>query len=455
MRRHRRERIRLAVSVAVCLVTGPAWAAGAPASDYEKLDVFAQVLHYVQKSYVEQVETRRLIYSAIQGMLRSLDPHTMFMSPEEFKAMQEDTSGNFGGVGIELGQRDGQLVVISPIDDTPAARAGILPGDRIFAIDGEPTENMDVMEASRRVKGVPGTKLSLTVDREDFEKPKDFILIRERIHVNPVEQTLTLPGYGLIKIRSFQERTERYLGDALKDLKAKSGGSLKGLVLDLRNNPGGLLVQAVRVADRFIPDGVIVETRGRGGQVETDYAHQQGTEPFYPIVCLINGGSASASEIVAGALQDHGRAVIMGTRSFGKGSVQTVLELKDGSGLKLTIARYYTPKHRSIQEHGIAPDVVVSSKPPAEEMENQGMREENLAGHLKREDGKRADPDPLERIDDFQLRTALYYLKMWERFGQNPVPKRLEAGSGEPGQGKPSAAPKGAKEKKSKKSKGG
>jgi len=455
MRWPHRDKIWLVVSLNAFLVIGPVLGAATPGSDYQKLDVFAQVLHYVQKSYVEEVGSQRLIYSAIQGMLRSLDPHTVFMTPEEFKAMQEDTSGNFGGVGIELGQRDGQLLVISPIDDTPAARAGILPGDRIFGIDGEPTENMDVMEASRRVKGVPGTKLTLTVDRDDFEKPKDFILIRERIHVNPIEQALPLPGYGLIKIRSFQERTERYLADALRDLKGKSGGTLKGLVLDLRNNPGGLLVQAVRVADRFIPDGVIVETRGRGGQVETDYAHQQGTEAFIPVVCLINGGSASASEIVAGALQDHGRAVIMGTRSFGKGSVQTVLELKDGSGLKLTIARYYTPKHRSIQEHGIVPDVVVPIKPPTDEAEIQGPREENLSGHLKREDGKRMEPDPLEKIDDFQLRTALYYLKMWERFGQNPVPRRLDADSADPAPAKDPSKAKAREKKKVRKSKGG
>jgi carboxyl-terminal processing protease len=407
-----------------------AWLLAAPSAGadadttYEKLDVFAQVLHYVQESYVEDADSKRLLYSAIRGMLKTLDPHTVFMTPEEFKSMQEDTSGHFGGVGIELELRDRQLVVLAPIDDTPAARAGILPGDRIIKIDGDSSENMDVLEASRRIKGVPGTKVVLSIDRDDFEQPKDFILIRQRIRINPIEKDMPIPGYGVLKIRAFTERTERYLMDALGELKTQAGGELKGLVLDLRNNPGGLLDQSVRVADRFISDGVIVETRGRGDKVEKDFAHKQGTEPFYPMIVLINGGSASASEIVAGALQDHARAVIMGTRSFGKGSVQTVVGLKDGSGLKLTIARYYTPKHRSIQEQGIVPDVAVPVRPPELDAEIHITREKDLSGHLKKEKDLPTPESLLEAIGDYQLRTALYYLKVWEKFGRSRLSKK-------------------------------
>ena len=416
---------RLIVAAVLLILVLPAPAALADADKtYEKLDVFAQVLHYVQESYVENTDSRRLLYSAIRGMLKSLDPHTVFMTPEEFKSMQEDTSGHFGGVGIELAVRERQLVVVAPIDDTPAARAGVMAGDRIVKIDGDSTKRMDVLEASRRIKGVPGTKVVLTIDRDDFDKPKDFILIRQRIRLNPIEKDMPIPGYGLLKIRAFTERTERFLMDGLKELKAQSGGKLKGLVLDLRNNPGGLLDQSIRVADRFISEGVIVETRGRGDKVEKDFAHKQGTEPFYPMIVLINGGSASASEIVAGALQDHARAVIMGTRSFGKGSVQTVVGLKDGSGLKLTIARYYTPKHRSIQERGIVPDVTVPAKQPDLKTEIHITREKDLDGHLKKEKDLPTPESLLESIGDYQLRTALYYLKVWEKFGRSRLSKK-------------------------------
>ena len=416
---------RLIVAAVLFVLVLPAPSVSADADKtYEKLDVFAQVLHYVQESYVENTDSRRLLYSAIRGMLKSLDPHTVFMTPEEFKSMQEDTSGHFGGVGIELAVRERQLVVVAPIDDTPAARAGIISGDLIVKIDGDSTKNMDVLEASRRIKGVPGTKVVLTVDRADFEKPKDFILIRQRIRLNPIEKDMPIPGYGLLKIRAFTERTERFLMDGLKELKEQAGGKLKGLVLDLRNNPGGLLDQSIRVADRFISDGVIVETRGRGDKVEKDFAHKRGTEPFYPMIVLINGGSASASEIVAGALQDHARAVVMGTRSFGKGSVQTVVGLKDGSGLKLTIARYYTPKHRSIQERGIVPDVTVPAKPPELDAEVHITREKDLLGHLKKEKDLTTPESLLESIGDYQLRTALYYLKVWEKFGRSRLSKK-------------------------------
>jgi carboxyl-terminal processing protease len=403
-----------AFSCALCLAL-PATAAE-PDKTYDKLDVFAQVLQYLQNGYVEDVDNGRLVYGAIRGMLKTLDPHTTFMSPTEFKSMQEDTSGNFGGVGVDLELRNGALTVVTPLDGSPAALAGIRPGDRILKIDGYSVADMDPDEASSRIKGIPGTKVVLTIDRDDDENPKDIILIRQRIHSNPVDKSLPLPGFGVVRIRAFQERTDRFLADALTELKKKSGGELKGLVLDLRNNPGGLLEQAVRVADRFIEEGVIVQTKGRGPRAEKELAHKQGTEPPYPMVCLVNGGSASASEIVAGALQDHGRALLMGSRSFGKGSVQTVLPLKDGSGLKMTIARYYTPGNRSIQEQGIQPDVVVPAEAPISASEARITREVDLDRHLKHDAGKDSEADILEKINDFQLRTALTYLKAWERF---------------------------------------
>jgi len=318
-----------------------------------------------------------------------------------------------------MGKRHGMLIVVAPFDDTPAARAGVQAGDRILKIDGQSTSQMSISAAARLIKGVPGTKVVLTIDRDDFETTKDFILIRLRIRLNSIEKSLPLPGYGLLRIKSFQDRTERHMMEALTLLKAQAGGQLRGLILDLRNNPGGLLSQAVRVTDRFIAEGIIVETKARGNKVEQDFAHQKGTEPHYPIICLVNGGSASASEIVAGALQDHGRAVIMGERSFGKGSVQTVVGLKDGSGLKLTIARYYTPHHRSIQEHGIVPDVEVPSKEPEIPGEIHITREIDLTGHLSREGKTDEDRKLLKKITDYQLRTALSYLKVWERFGSS------------------------------------
>jgi len=407
--------------IASCMILAllvPGKASSSPDSTYEKLDVFAQVLQYIQNGYVDEVKNPELLHGAIRGMLKELDPHSVFMSPEEFKSMQEDTSGAFGGVGLEMERRDDELIVVAPIDDTPAHRAGILSGDRIVKIDGQAVDKMDVGAASRLIKGTPGTKVVLTIDRVEFEQPKDFVLIRQRIRLNPIDKSMPMPGYALIRIKVFTERTERYLKEALVELRKKAGGEIKGLVLDLRNNPGGLLEQAVRVGDLFIADGVIVETRGRARKTEKEYAHKRGTEPAYPMVCLVNGGSASASEIVAGALQDHNRSLIMGVRTFGKGSVQTIIGLKDGSGLKLTIARYYTPNHRSIQEKGIAPDVVVPKTLPSGDSEIHITREADLEGHLTNESKADVSRRKLEAISDYQLRTALVYLRAWERFGR-------------------------------------
>ena len=380
------------------------------------LEVFTAVLGHVENSYVEPVSQQELVYGAIEGMMSRLDPHSVFMRPEVFKAMRDETSGEFDGPGLELTIRNDQLVVISPVADSPAERAGLQPGDRLVSIDGTPTRDLTLAEAARRLKGPPGSKVVLEVMRDGFTAPQKLTLLRDRIRMQSVEwRVLDGPRrYAYVRVKAFQDRTEKALRKALDDARAAVRGELRGLVLDLRNDPGGLLDQAVRVADAFLASGVIVTTEGRNRRtVEVEKAHEKGTEPGYPLIVLVNKGTASASEIVAGALQDHRRAVIMGTQTFGKGSVQSIIDLDDGSGLKLTVARYYTPRHRSIQELGITPDVVVADAgpPPREE----GTSEKDLKRHLRHEGAERTRPaqGPGE---DFQLRTALDYLKAADLF---------------------------------------
>lgn len=404
---------------------GQAWA-----SSYRKLDVFARVLAYVENNYVDEIDGDALIYGAIKGMLSSLDPHTVFLSPDEYQAVRSDTSGEFGGLGVEISIGDEGLVVVAPIDDTPAARAGIQSGDRILAIDGEPTKGINVPAAVKRMRGVLGSKVTLTILREGFSAPRDFSLLRDRVRVRSVESMLHEGGYGYVRIKSFQERTDAHLGRALTRLKEQNGGELKGLILDLRNNPGGLMDQAVRVADRFISEGLIVSTEGRGGRpLEQERAHAAGTEADYPIIVLVNGGSASASEIVAGALQDHGRATVLGTTTFGKGSVQTVIDLDDGSGLKMTVARYYTPKRRAIHGKGIQPDYVVSERPAAVMAAVQAAKgtqeiaavraakgSEEIVEAATQPEDKKARVGSSVASSDYQLATALDSLKGWDAF---------------------------------------
>ncbi|WP_373045011.1 S41 family peptidase [Vulgatibacter sp.] len=386
----------------------------ARAAGYGKLDVFARVLAFVENNYVDEVDGDQLVYGAIKGMLASLDPHTIFLPPEEYQAMRADTSGEFGGLGVEVMADEASLLVVAPIDDTPASRAGIKAGDRILAIDGESTKGMSVAVAVRRMRGALGTRVILSVMREGFDAPLQLALLRDRVRVQSVEWRLYPDGRGYVKIKSFQERTDEHLGKALGAMREKNGGKeLAGLVIDLRNNPGGLLDQAVRVADRFVGEGLIVSTEGRGGrQLEAERAHAAGTEPAYPLVVLVNGGSASASEIVAGALQDHDRAVVLGTTTFGKGSVQTVIDLDDGSGLKMTIARYYTPKHRTIHGKGVEPDLVVKDEEAGEAVAV------NALAHGK----GRIEPVATSRnaenlqVIDQQLDRALHALGSWERF---------------------------------------
>ncbi|MET0406070.1 MAG: S41 family peptidase, partial [Cystobacter sp.] len=353
---------------------------------YEQLEVFARVLSYVQNNYVDPVDERQLMQGAIQGMLETLDPHTVFMPPEVFKEMKIDTSGEFGGVGIELGQDGERFRVATSVEDTPATRAGIRVGDELVAIDGVRTRGQTLVDVMQRMRGPAGKRVLLTIMREGFSAPRELALIRDHVRIISVEGAL-YGGIAHVRVKSFQDRTAFYLRKELDRLRAQNGDKpLRGVVLDLRNNPGGLLDQAVAVSDLWLPgDLTIVSTRGRNPSQTTDErSRERDTEPDYPLVVLVNAGSASASEIVAGALQDHGRAVILGTQTFGKGSVQTVIELEDGSGLKLTVARYYTPRGRSIQEKGITPDYVVAETADARTARAE-TREKDLERHFKAE----------------------------------------------------------------------
>jgi carboxyl-terminal processing protease len=391
-------------------------------SEYQELQLFTDVLTIVQRSYVEEVTIKDLVYGAIDGMLASLDPHSGFMSPEIYKEMKVDTRGEFGGLGIEISVRDGILTIVAPIEDTPASRAGLLAGDHILKIEDKFTKEMEIMEAVQMMRGVPGTEITITVMRSSFEKPEVFTLKREVIKVKSVKAKTLEEGFGYIRLAQFQERTGADLGKALETLREESGGSLKGLILDLRNNPGGLLDQAVDVSDLFLADGLIVYTQGREDDAQMEFsAMHSGTEPDYPMVVLINGGSASASEIVAGALQDQGRAVIMGTQSFGKGSVQTIIPLSDDSGLRLTTAKYYTPSGTSIQARGIVPDIEVQQSEIKEAKGMNHFREKDLKNHFDIEDAKEKEAPEDVLLDektrkDFQLMRALDLLKGWRIF---------------------------------------
>ena len=397
-------------------------------NDYESIEMFTDVLSIVKKSYVEEVDTKKLIYGAINGMLSSLDPHSSFMPPETYKEMKIETKGAFGGLGIEISIKDGILTVISPIEDTPAFRAGIKAGDQILKIDDKYTKDLSIMDAVKRMRGQKGTKVTLTIMREGFEKAKEFPLVRDVIQVKSVKFKTLDDGFGYVRIAQFQEKTSEDLEKALATLRSSNGGTLHGLVLDLRNDPGGLLDQAVKVADVFVDEGkMIVYTEGREKDSKMTFtAHKGNKEPNYPIVVLINSGSASASEIVAGAMQDHKRAVIMGTQSFGKGSVQTIIPLSDNSGLRLTTARYFTPSGRSIQAKGITPDIVVDRLELAggEKKEGMHIREKDLENHFEgggKEGGeeKKQEKLPLYKTDeqvkgDYQILRALDLLKGWD-----------------------------------------
>jgi carboxyl-terminal processing protease len=330
---------------------------------YKGLSNLTRVLDLIERNYVEDVDAKKLTTAAIEGMVKTLDPYSAYLTPERYRELEIGTSGEFGGVGMEVTVEDGVLTVITPIEDTPAARAGIKPGDQIIAIDGKSTRGMVADEAIKMLRGPKGSAVRITIKRKGEENPREITLIRDVIHVKSVKSQLLSGGIGYVKLSQFQEKTSEELRDALVKLESINKGKLKGIILDLRNNPGGLLTQAVEVADEFIDKGLIVSVRGRSKEQSTEYyATKNGRFLDYPLVVIVNKGSASASEVVAEALQDSKRAVILGTKTFGKGSVQTIIKLEDGSGLKLTTARFYAPSGRSINRVGVIPDIVVENE---------------------------------------------------------------------------------------------
>jgi carboxyl-terminal processing protease len=383
---------------------------------YEYLRTFSYVIELVKKNYVEDVKDKEIVYSAIKGVVESLDPHSTFLNPEMYKEMQSETKGEFGGIGIEITIKDGFPTVITPIEDTPASKAGLRPGDHIIKIDGKPTKNMGLVEVVKMIRGQKGKPVTLTIMREGFTAPKDFTIVREIIKVKSVKYRTLEEGYAYVKITQFQERTSEDLRKAFAEI-TKDNKQIKGVVLDLRNNPGGLLDQAVAVADEFIKEGLIVSIEGRNREAKMRFFAEREDVYTGPLVVLVNEGSASASEIVAGALKDHRRAIIVGTKTFGKGSVQTIFPLSDGSAVKLTTAKYFTPKGRSIQGQGIVPDITVESN-VAQVRGTEPKREKDL--ERKEKDQKKLEEGGLKNgEEDFQLYMALQILKSWESLRGN------------------------------------
>jgi carboxyl-terminal processing protease len=393
---------------------------------YKNLEVLTEVLRRIERNYVEGTEPKKLIYGAVKGMVGTLDPHSFFMSPDEYKELMIETKGSFTGVGIEITIRNNVLTVVSPIEGTPAFKAGIKAGDQIIKIGDKATKDFSIMEAVKLIRGPKGTEVRLTISREEAEKPLQFVITRDVIPIKSVRSLLFPHGIRYVRISTFQSDTGEEVSKVFEGPGSKE--DLKGLVLDLRNNPGGLLSQAVEVADEFLDSGVIVSIKGRDQQEEKTYARSGDITGGVPIVALINGGSASASEIVAGALQDNHRGLILGTTTFGKGSVQTLFPLSDGSGLRLTTALYYTPSGRSIQASGITPDIEVAFVAPKEGLQQKKrpmIREKDLEGHLEKEDEEQEEGETtsdenshLQSLidNDNQLRSALQVLQSWEFF---------------------------------------
>ncbi len=392
----------------------------------DELRTFTDVYARIKKEYVTEVEDGELLKNAIRGMLSGLDSHSSFLDAEQFRDLQIGTTGEFGGLGIEVGMENGFIKVIAPIDDTPAQRAGVQAGDLIIKLDGESVKGLDLAEAVRRMRGKIGSTIELTIVRKGEDMPLQMAITRAMIHVHSVRSRMLEPGFGYVRISNFQSKTTSALHEAIESLETENEGELKGLVLDLRNNPGGLLTGAVGVSDVFLQDNaLIVYIKGRAGDSELKYsASTNDLLDGAPLVVLINQGSASASEIVAGAMQDHNRGEILGVPSFGKGSVQTILPLKDNTALKLTTARYYTPSGRSIQDAGIVPDVLLK---PAEDSENKETEDHGMSGtamELLQDDASEAPvpfQDPASVVilpergeddsTDYELDEALKHLK--------------------------------------------
>ena len=417
------------VTLVLGVVIGKGWEKTGYASEsYEELKVFAEVLTQVKKHYVEETLTKDLVYGAVRGMLNTLDPHSSYMTSDMYKEMQVETRGEFGGLGIQIGVKDHRITVIAPIEDTPAFAAGIEAGDVIKKVDGTPTKDLTLMEAVQKMRGIKGTKVTLTVERVGSKTLLQFTLIRDTIKIQSVRSRLLDERIGYVRISQFQEATAEDLGNKLSELKEKN---IQGLILDLRNNPGGLLSAAVGVAEQFLEsDKLVVSIKGRDGSEDEYRAGMQSDHFESPMIVLVNQGSASASEIVAAAMQDWGKAVIIGKTTFGKGSVQTILPLSDGSGLRLTTAKYYTPRGESIHKVGVEPDIVVepnliklsqeissvTGKPgegaaaPAETVKNDS--EESNAGNER--DLKDTEDEFMKK--DVQLQRAIELLKTWKVF---------------------------------------
>lgn len=416
---------------------------------YRELHIFSRVLHLAEDNYVDPIDEKKTVQGAIRGMMRALDPHSVYMSPELYRELMVDTSGRFDGVGLEVAMRDGWITVVAPIEGSPAEQAGMKTDDQIIAIDGHSTENMGLANAVQLMRGRRGSAVRITIRREGAKLPLEFTVKRQKINVPSVKYSAIDKRYGYIKILSFQEDTARSVKKALKKLKKQN--ALDGIILDIRRNPGGLLEEAVAVSDEFLTKGIIVTTERRGKEIERYEAVGEGDEPAVPLVVIVDGGSASASEILAGALKDNGRAIVIGTQTFGKGSVQTVFELGDGSALKLTVARYFTPDGTSIQAYGIMPDIVVWAEPDGDDdkTSRRKLREADLYGHLAR------TPKPTQRlavqsalvrklmnsgikerdaelfkagkIKDYQKQVAIDYLKFMDT-GAMPVAADQEVG---------------------------
>lgn len=419
----------LVLTVAAAGIIVGRWSVGlvsAEVEGYENIKVFTEALSIIKKNYVEDVKVKDLVYGAVKGMLSSLDPHSGFMTPEAYKEMQVDTKGEFGGLGIQIGMKDNVLTVIAPIEDTPAYKAGIKAGDKIIKINNEGTRDMSLLDAVNKMRGPKGTSVTITVIREGWKEPREFTIVRDIIKIKSVKFKVIEEGIGYVKLTQFQEQTAADLSSALGKLRDEKVNSM---ILDLRNNPGGLLNSAVEVASQFLPPGkLVVYIKDKAGE-KSEY-RTAGNRPYddkMTMVVLVNQGSASASEIVAGALKDWHRAVLLGVQTFGKGSVQSVIPLSDGSGLRLTTARYYTPNGTSIQSTGITPDIVLKIEPKNGGKEHAVVREKDLERHLKNEKGEEKKeseqetaPIEVNEKDDVQLQRAIDLLKTWKVFKELP-----------------------------------
>ncbi|MBF0396631.1 MAG: S41 family peptidase, partial [Desulfobacterales bacterium] len=406
---HKKAQIKLYIMTAIAVVfftIGTGSSKSTPSSSdetYKGLKLFSDVIEIIEKNYVDPVDAKDLIQKAIQGMISTLDPHSQLLPPEAFEELQVDTKGEFGGIGIVITVEKGAITVVSPIEGTPAYKAGVLARDIIVKVNGESTKDMMLWEAVRKMRGPKGTKVVITVFREGAQEPIEFTLVRDIIPIESVRYVTLKPGYGYVWVTNFRDNTAQDLAKALSTLEGSKAG-LKGLILDLRNNPGGLLNESVKVADIFLEKGIIVTIKGRHKKNTQEYtAHADGNRHNYPIVVLINGGSASAAEIVAGALQDNKRGLVIGTTSFGKGSVQTVEALRDGYGLKYTIALYYTPSGKSIQAQGIIPDIVIKPKMLEEDdskLEDNYPKEKDLKNHLETNQKGELKKEPKKEVKE-------------------------------------------------------